>query len=496
MICAIPIAPAIDGLKKLVSCGQERAGALNRPIVVSLARQICSDLSPLAFFAAKTKTIYHSNENRGPSASLIADQVRTGTDAGNRHAPFRTFWGQPEQDFWIAGQGKAAVLTFDGDGCIAKVMNEHRKLMETAVIDAPGVRGVGPLFLGGFRYDSRIFRDAVWQGFPDALMVLPQFLFTRSKGITWLTINTLVNPETDPLTRAEALIAELRNLDASTPGESPQPTIKRLSQTSLEEWRKRVNDTLRAIESGLLTKVILARRKELHSEAPFSVGTALKRLYQSYTECTIFAFENEGASFVGATPETLARVEEGRLSLTCLASSSPRGSSPEMDSILEKQLLASCKERREHEVVVTMLVNTLKDISRELHWNNTPQVWKLKNVQHLLTPFVAELNEGCGILDIVKRLHPTPAVGGTPTDRALEFIGNMEGDRGWYAAPVGWIDQKTGGEFVVALRSALLRENKAFLYAGAGIVRGSDPDQEFEETEIKFQPMLAALGSN
>jgi menaquinone-specific isochorismate synthase len=241
---------------------------------------------------------------------------------------------------------------------------------------------------------------------------------------------------------------------------------------------------------------VLARRKELHAEGEFFIESALARLSLAYPQCAVFAVDGGKSSFIGATPESLARVENGSLSLTCLAGSAARGGSPEEDRRLEQELFDSPKERREHHAVVSMAVTTLKDLCRELRWDETPRVLKLGNVQHLLTSVTGQVGSDRGILDFVKRLHPTPAVAGVPTERALSFIREVEGDRGWYAGPVGWIDHTGGGEFVVALRSALVRGDQAILYAGAGIVAGSEPDREFEETEMKFQPLLAALSGS
>ncbi|MBI2850451.1 MAG: isochorismate synthase [Chloroflexi bacterium] len=464
MTCVPSVGPIEKVLKDILIRGQKKAQGLKMPILVSQAQPVSCSSSPLSLFAA-----------RGQST------------------PNRTFWGRPAQDFWLVAHGRAAALSSEGESPYDSVIHEHRTLTQNAIVQSPTIRGVGPLFLGGFRFDPRSARDVVWHSFPDALMALPRFLFTRSKGTTWLTINTLVVPETNANVEVNALIDELESLQESSPGETRQPTITNVTETSREEWAARVHSGQKAIENGLLTKVVLARQKALYADRQFSVERALEQMCRLYPECSIFAIGNDEASFIGATPESLARLEGSRLSATCLAGSAARGINPEEDRILETRLLASAKERLEHETVVAMLASALKDVCLELHWDETPQVSKLKNVQHLFTPFSGNIHQGYGILDIVKKLHPTPAVAGAPTEQALELIRRMEGDRGWYAAPVGWMDHTASGEFAVAIRSALLRGDKAFLYAGAGIVEGSDLEQEFIETELKFQPMLSAL---
>ncbi len=451
-------------LNDLLIRGQEKAQALKIPILVSLAQPVSCPAGPLSLFAAYGKTILH-----------------------------RAFWGRPSQDFWLVAHGRAAQLSSEGENPYDAIINEHNSLIRNAVIESPGIRGVGPLFLGGFRFDPRSSRDDVWRSFPDAQMVLPRFLFTWSKGNTWLTINTMAFPEMNAHTEASALIGELESLQERSPGETCQPIIINVNETSCKEWAERVYSGQQAIENGLLTKVVLARRKVLCADKQFLIERALEQMCRLYPECSIFAIGDDEASFIGATPESLARLEGSRLSVTCLAGSTARGINPEEDRVLETRLLENPKERREHATVVAMLASALKDVCREVHWDETPRISKLKNVQHLFTPFSCSIHQGYGILDIVKKLHPTPAVGGAPTSQALELIRRMEGDRGWYAAPVGWMDHTAGGEFAVAIRSALIRGDKAFLYAGAGIVEGSDPEQEFIETELKFQPMLTAL---
>ena len=248
------------------------------------------------------------------------------------------------------------------------------------------------------------------------------------------------------------------------------------------------------IEEGELSKVVLARRRNLLGDGDFSPLAALGRLIDSYPQCTVFAVDNGVSTFLGATPEELVRLQEGALALSCLAGTAPRGDTPEEDERLGRELLASDKERREHQAVVSMLAEALGKACSELYWNREPDIAYLRNVQHLRTSFQGRLGSNRGILDVVQLLHPTPALGGTPTEAALELIRRLEGDRGWYAAPLGWLDHEGDGEFSVAIRSALLQGDQATLFAGSGIVEGSDVQREFEETELKFQPLLKALG--
>jgi isochorismate synthase len=178
-----------------------------------------------------------------------------------------------------------------------------------------------------------------------------------------------------------------------------------------------------------------------------------------------------------------------------LAGTGPRGATPEEDCALGQRLLADPKERTEHAVVVDAVREGLAEVSTRVVTEAEPRLHKLANVQHLVTPIRAQVQPGRGVLDLVERLHPTPAVGGYPRKRALEVIRQVEElDRGWYAAPLGWVDAQGQGEFVVGLRSALLRGDAATLFAGCGIVADSDPATELAEAGWKLRPILSALG--
>jgi isochorismate synthase len=177
-----------------------------------------------------------------------------------------------------------------------------------------------------------------------------------------------------------------------------------------------------------------------------------------------------------------------------LAGSAPRGETEEEDRRLGSELLASQKNRAEHEFVTAMLRDSLGHLCSKTWIADTPELLRLKNIQHLQTAIVGELLPDRSILEALDMLHPTPAVGGTPTASALAFIRAYENlDRGWYAGPIGWIDLQGNGEFAVALRSALLESRRATLFAGCGIVKDSDPEAEYAESCLKLQVILRSL---
>lgn len=260
-------------------------------------------------------------------------------------------------------------------------------------------------------------------------------------------------------------------------------------------WEQMVAGTVDLLDAGTMQKVVLARSQRLALASEVDTGTVLSRLAEHYPQCFVFSFKDSGATWLGASPELLCRVQDGLVEAESLAGSRPRGDSPEDDRRLAKELAASRKERAEHEMVAGAIAEILAEICSEVTVPDRFRVMRMPNIQHLFTPICGRLAAGLDILDVAARLHPTPAVAGCPRGAAIDTIDRLEDmDRGWYAGPIGWVDFDGDGEFAVALRSALVGGREARLYAGGGIVSGSVPPQEYAETETKFKPIREALG--
>ena len=262
-------------------------------------------------------------------------------------------------------------------------------------------------------------------------------------------------------------------------------------------WEAAVRAALQAIAAGALQKVVLARPVVLRLPVPPDPVAVLQALQRRQPGAYCFLFEpRPGVAFVGATPELLARVQQGRVETVALAGSMARGREEHEDAVLGRQLLASEKDRREHAAVVAAIRRALTPLTRGLAAPPAPRLRRLPHIQHLETPIRGLLRPGVGLLDVAAALHPTPALGGVPRAAALDFIAAHEpSPRGWYAAPVGLVFPDGSGELAVAIRSALLLGNTAGLYAGAGIVAGSDPAREWQETALKLETMRRALAA-
>ena len=370
--------------------------------------------------------------------------------------------------------------------------------------DAGPTRGTGPLLVGGFAFDERSGRDRTWEGFGGGSLVLPRLLWTDAGGTCWLTANDVTGGSASdgPAGRLWARILDAAEASASDvkafadPDPDDVPTMTVVGGVPTEEtWRTVVGRFAGAVGRGRVDKVVLARRVDLATDRAIDVAATLRRLVASAAESTVFAIARADAVFLGATPERLVRAE-GRDALTvAVAGSAPRGSDAIEDDALAAGLLTSEKEREEHEVVVRMLRESLAPLCDDLEISPSPRVIRLRTVQHLCTDVTARLSDRSGILSLVGVLHPTPAVGGQPRGTALDLIRDQEGiDRGWYAAPLGWVDRDGDGEFVVALRSGVIRGDRAALFAGCGIVADSDPGREWDESRMKLRVLGAALG--
>ncbi len=309
-----------------------------------------------------------------------------------------------------------------------------------------------------------------WEAFPAGMAVAP---------------TTLRGPLAMPMHARWAPSAEA----------TPAADLPVVGGTSRPAWEAAVNQALATIAAGALQKVVLARAEVVRLPAPISPVDVLAALYHQHPRAYCFLMEPEpGVAFVGATPELLARVRGPAVETVALAGSAPRGTDEHTDALLGRQLLASPKDRREHALVVEHIRTSLTPLTTTLLVPPEPRLRRLPHIQHLETPIRGLLQPGVGVLDIAAALHPTPALGGAPRDAAMTFIAEHEPfPRGWYAAPVGLAFPDGSGELGVAIRSALLLKDVAVLYAGAGIVAGSDPAKEWEETGLKLTTMRQAL---
>lgn len=423
-----------------------------------------------------------------------------------------SYWEQPAHQTALVGASSALSIQTEGTRHFADAALAWQQLRDEAIIcdmaNSPQDQAAtlhGPALFGGFRFDPLRERTSLWHDFPDGLLILPRLLFRQYDNKATLTLSCLVQATDNLDNLMNALHQDvLRFFEATErPDEVPEETGSENQRCSLRDvwpapaWKQLVGEAVHLIQQNAYAKIVLAREVEVTTEAeqhPFNLATTLQRLRQNYPAAYIFAFQRGERAFIGATPERLVYAQDGLLHTMALAGSAPRGETEEEDRRLGSELLASQKNRAEHEFVTAMLRDSLGHLCSKTWIADTPELLRLKNIQHLQTAIVGELLPDRSILEALDMLHPTPAVGGTPTASALAFIRAYENlDRGWYAGPIGWIDLQGNGEFAVALRSALLESRRATLFAGCGIVKDSDPEAEYAESCLKLQVILRSL---
>jgi salicylate biosynthesis isochorismate synthase/menaquinone-specific isochorismate synthase len=401
-------------------------------------------------------------------------------------------WEQPDRGFALAALGVAQRATSRGEDRFADVAGQCLGTGAEAIVEEPvGLpAGAGPVWAGGFAFDPDGGSSPPWSSLAPAMLTLPELSLCRSGGSTYLTVNTVIAPGEDGEARMRALEARLAGLrPEALPMLDPHPTSQAEIRSARPpgEFEAMVAEAAERIGRGEMRKVVSSR-------AAHEPGALFGAMREQFSSCFCFCCGTPEAAFFGASPELLVRRSGAGVSTVALAGSTRRSSDPAVDDHLGEQLLRSDKNRREQRIVSERIVRILRPHAVWVEAAAEPEVIKVANIQHLGTPVIAQLAEPRSAVELAGLMHPTPAVGGEPHGRAVAAIAEMEGmDRGWYAGPIGWMDATEDGEFCVGLRSALLRDRDAHLYAGVGVVSGSDPAAELEETEIKLGALLPLL---
>jgi salicylate biosynthesis isochorismate synthase/menaquinone-specific isochorismate synthase len=400
----------------------------------------------------------------------------------------------------LAALGCVRNLSGHGERRFATAAAAWRELTAGAPSDPPaGAPGSGLVAVGGFAFAADGGGSRAWNGFDAASLHVPELSLARRGEQTSVTVNVDVSPD-DTLDSLQARVAarldELR--DGSMPLLDPAPTgtFEVRSTMPPSHYEEAVARAVQRIASGALEKVVLAREVEVLAPTAHDPAAILGLLRDAFPSCFVFAVGRGEATFVAASPELLVRREGARASTVALAGSARRSADPAVDDHLGEQLLRSDKDREENAIVARRIARALRPHAVWVTATSEPMLVRVANIQHLAAPIRAQLARPLGAIELAGLLHPTPAVGGEPREPAERLIPALEGiDRGWYAGPVGWTDATGDGEFCVALRCALLRGPHARLYAGAGIVRDSDPASELAETEVKLQALLPVLAA-
>ncbi len=395
----------------------------------------------------------------------------------------RFYWADRDGEHEVAGTGVADVVTGGESNAVDSLFEQLRARLET-------VRTAARYF-GGMRFNGECAADAAWRYFGGYRFVLPLFEL-RQRGsdsvlaCQWLrcsaNVDTLMR-EVDALVFPETAAACVHP-DGAARDDLPDRA----------GWDAAVAGSLALVSAGALDKVVLARKSTFAFATELDSLACLQALLPAAECCYRFCFVlSAGRAFLGASPERLYRRDGRQIVCDAIAGTRTRGDGVSLDRQLERDLMGNDKERREQDYVVRGIRESLAPLCGSLNAAADPSVVKLRQCQHLMSTFEGVLRDGVGDAELLKALHPTPAVGGYPTDRALREIEEKEPfDRGWYAGPVGWVG-RDDAEFAVAIRSGLVDGATLSVFAGAGIVAGSVPGDEWEELDYKISHFTQAL---
>lgn len=360
------------------------------------------------------------------------------------------------------------------------VQGSLRRVGHDAVGDLSPVLTLGLAFAAGRARDT-------WSAFGDGVITLPRWAHrVGPQGGSLVFVRGVDEPSDASLALAE-LDAIWEALEASSPVPRERRTRAAVKHVERDRWARSIHDVTARIADGRAQKIVVARRSTITADHDFEPVTVARRLERP--GANVFCVRRAGAAFVGATPEHLFRKRKLRVITEAVAGTVSLEADPK-----GRSLLSSAKDRHEHVLVVEAIASALTKLGARVDVSNSV-LRPIGTIAHIATPIHATLTRDLSPVALIEALHPTPAVAGVPRQAALDWIGDHEPDRGWYAGPLGWMDLDGHAEMLVALRSALLSGARAIAYAGCGIVEGSNADAEYAETELKLAPMLGALGA-
>ena len=431
----------------------------------------------------------------GPTGDLLA---RAGALAAAGCRPL-VYWEQPATGEALLAAGSAHTIATTGAQRLG-LAEAAARTVSTRLDRADTAPGApAPRFVGGFGFARDASPDPLWRDFPSAGFFLPERLWLQSGTTTWALHATpcvhagplaaegpSCDPGSPPSTELRACFDGLGVSGTSRPFAAGAPSGER------DHWMARVERALSLISTGALSKLVLARHRVWSFGDALEVPRMLAYLRTSRPGCVTFWCASNDSHFVGSTPELLLRCHGLHVESFALAGTAPRHRSGHNDAVRGAALLESAKDRLEHDAVVDGICAALDPLAASLQTCAQPRLLSVPEAHHLRTVITATLRAPHHVLALADRLHPTPAVCGLPRDVAWPLLEREEPDRGWYAGGIGWFDVHGTGAVAVALRSALVRGRNLTLWAGAGIVAGSEPAAEFAETEAKMRPMLDA----
>jgi menaquinone-specific isochorismate synthase len=456
-------------------------------------------------FLAQNKSILKESKQNSPVVSFAVKNnnidLNGKIDYLIKYYEKSFYFEKPEDNFLILAIDEIISISENGDKRFAATDKKVKELKNNFINNWENILLENkPLFIGGMKFNVE-HQDEDWKDFSDSIWLIPELIVVKSKGDTFIFFNFIYGPTSSIDNLIEKFKSKLENL--IKPPETKKTDVVKINRINgaspkdKKKWKNLVNECLENIFNNKINKIVVSRRIELLLSGEVNLDNVVNHFRSKYPECYLFIFHRGKSSFLGATPERLIKFCDGAIKIEALAGSAPRGATNDEDIKLEKNLLKNEKDIHEHDFVVNHIKDSITSLVDELVIEKEHSIKKLKNIQHISTSISARMNSQNSPLNLIKELFPTPAVCGIPKEVSLNLIKKMENYyRGLYSGIIGWFNFDDEGEFAVAIRSALTYGNKLIAFAGSGIVEKSDPDLEYEETELKFKPILSLFNEN
>ncbi len=434
-----------------------------------------------------TKSIYRFVEqiDKVNFDSVLRELVKSGE--------MYLYWNEPAFGFSFLAFGAAYSINENS----SKRVSETEKIIESlrsSVISNEHEFELNsiPLFVGGLKFAPN-GESELWKDYSDSEWFIPETIILKTEN-KYYCIATVYDKSADKLQELRRRAVELTSSKPESAEEFPPAKIVATNLNDESEfinWNSMVKSALKSIRKSEFQKIVLSREVKLELSKKPELTVLLKKLADRYPYCYVYAFGKADSIFIGASPERLAKFSGGYIEADALAGSIPRGRTLAEDRKLEQELLSSEKNLHEQKAVVDFITGSFSSFAEDIEYEEKPIIRKLPNIQHLWTPVKAKLKSSRPIFSLLKEVHPTPAICGAPWSAAMSSILNEETHhRGLFTGAIGWFNLSNEGEFAVAIRSALIQNNMVYAFAGCGIVEGSDPETEFDETKLKLRPIL------
>ena len=430
-------------------------------------------------------------------AFLIEDfDALSSADALNKFSDDIFIFRTPDDKRSIVGLNSAIEFISDEINNLPAVTNVYNKWKNNFINnwDKLNISSL-PIICSSLKFDQ-LKSSSQWNDFEAVRINVPEFLFQIQNGEAIGCYNFIIDDKTDPEQISKRFFSKLNLLsklftESIRNSDDRIVTLPQESSEEFERWKIVSEKALQVLYTGIVEKLVISRPYNFALNCSPEWNILLNQLNRRFPDCYLFFIKRKNSIFFGSSPEMFLKISGNVAEVESVAGSAPRGEKSESDRLLEKVLSTSEKNHREHQYVSEFISDVLKNFSSSVRITEEKQIKKLDNIQHLITRISAEL-ENNNLFELIDSLFPTPAVCGVPKSIAMSFIRKLEvHDRGLYSGLVGWIDFKNNCELAVSIRSALVKENIVTAFAGAGLVKNSDPDEEFQETKLKLDPILS-----